>query len=92
MAGAVLTLDQALARAYRHFCWPIIFGRFKCDDLRALTSYHSSVFVAPPNHHLLVAEGAGNCDQNGRFDFILPLNKLARKLVTLVGAGTGRMN
>ncbi|MCL4179174.1 MAG: hypothetical protein KJ072_15710 [Verrucomicrobia bacterium] len=46
IAATVLTLDQALARTYRHFCWPIIFGRFKCDDLRSVTSYHGSVRVS----------------------------------------------
>jgi hypothetical protein len=46
VAGVTLTLDQALARTYRRFCWPVLFGRFQCDDLRILTSHHGSVRVS----------------------------------------------
>lgn len=45
VAGATLTLDQALTQTYYRFCWPVIFGRFRCNDLRTLTSYHGSVRI-----------------------------------------------
>jgi hypothetical protein len=46
VAGPILTLDQTLARTYRRFCWPVLLGRFRCDDLRALTSHHATVRVS----------------------------------------------
>ncbi len=46
IVGSTLTLDQALSRAYRRFCWPILLGRFRCDDSRALTSHHGSVRIS----------------------------------------------
>jgi hypothetical protein len=46
VAGATLTLDQTLARTYRRFCWPVLLGRFRCDDLKTLTSRHGSVRIS----------------------------------------------
>jgi len=72
VAGASLTLDQALARTYKRFCWPIVLGRFRCDDLRTLTSHHGSVRISvlerdvrpEPNPDLcaiiLVGDGGGD--------------------------------
>jgi hypothetical protein len=72
VAGATLTLDQALARTYRRFCWPVLLGRFRCDDLKTLTSRHGSVRISllerdvrpEPNADLcaiiLVGDGGGD--------------------------------
>lgn len=43
--GATLTLDQALSRTYRRFCWPLILGRFNANDISTLTSRHGSIRI-----------------------------------------------
>ena len=72
VTGASLTLDQALSRTYKRFCWPMVLGRFRCDDLRTLTSHHGSVRMSvlerdvrpEPNPDLcaiiLVGDGGGD--------------------------------
>jgi hypothetical protein len=87
IAATVLTLDQALSRTYRHFCWPIIFGRFKCDDLRSLTSYHGSIRISvlerdvrpEPNADLcaIIIVGDGGGDNFDCYADAIPLNGLA---------------
>ncbi len=42
IADNVVTLDQAVARTYRAgtFCWPLILGKFTCEDF---TAFNASV-------------------------------------------------
>jgi hypothetical protein len=46
VSGATLTLKSALAGSYRGFCWPLIFGLFRCEALSVLTSHHGSLRIA----------------------------------------------
>jgi hypothetical protein len=87
VAGPILTLDQALARTYRRFCWPVLLGRFRCDDLRALTSHHGTVRVSvlerdvrpEPNPDLcaIILLGDGGGDNFDCYADDIPINGLA---------------
>jgi hypothetical protein len=46
LSGVTLTLKAALAGTYRGFCWPLLFGLFRCESLRILTSHHGSLRIA----------------------------------------------
>ncbi len=46
VTGAMLDLDQPLARTYPRFCWPVILGRFRGDEVRSLTSRHGSIRIS----------------------------------------------
>jgi len=46
VSGATLTLKTPLAGSYRGFCWPILFGHFRCEDMGILTSHHGSLRIA----------------------------------------------
>ena len=46
VSGATLTLKAPLAGTYRGFCWPLLFGLFRCESLRILTSHHGSLRIA----------------------------------------------
>jgi hypothetical protein len=46
VSGATLTLKSALAGSYRGFCWPLIFGLFRCESLSVLTSHYGSLRIA----------------------------------------------
>jgi len=166
---AAIAIVMHLSPEHKSILAEILDSRSQLEVRQARTGdrlCHSSVFVAPPNHHLLVAKGGrlklsstsaakinyarpsaeplfasvaqvyqknaiavvltgGDGDgsfgvqvikehggqviaqdrptsqdfsmpetaiKTGDVDFILPLDQIARKLVTLVGAGTGQMN
>jgi hypothetical protein len=46
VSGATLTLKSALAGSYRGFCWPLLFGHFRCEEIGILTSHHGSLRIA----------------------------------------------
>lgn len=64
VAGTSLTLNAPLSRLYRSgtFCWPLIFGRFNCDNMKALTQRNGEVAMSIQELTSPDAEAIGTAD------------------------------